>query len=211
MSLEDFESHINDPAPGFRCHAAGDKLERLRFLARVENILSGPGSADELSEIADFSGPPWMTLTRFVEEHDGIKLYHDTKSDAAGLEIYPTYDWRSRTLEMRESMTAIFFDAPDTPNWISDGIAIGEIPQSANYFVLQLDGADSGKIFYANHDDFTTEPIADSFEQFLQMIIGNPPGFMLARGCYTRYLDGETDTQWIPVEYIANCDELQLR
>ena len=60
-------------------------------------------------------------------------------------------------------------------------------------------------IYYCDHDDFNTEPIAESFEGFLSMIVDDPPGFMLQRGCYTRYSDGKTDTQWIPKEYVPDC------
>ena len=31
---EEFEKHINDKAPAFRCYACGDQLERLTFTQR---------------------------------------------------------------------------------------------------------------------------------------------------------------------------------
>ena len=90
----------------------------------------------------------------------------------------------------------------EMPEWIMQGIAVGEIPQSGNYFVIQPNGEDAGKVFYANHDGFEPESIADSFEEFLGSIINDPANFLYRMGCYTRYSDGKTDIQWIPKEYV---------
>ena len=50
---------------------------------------------------------------------------------------------------------------------------------------------------------FEPEPIAGSFEEFLDSIVANPADFLYRRGCYTRYSDGKTDIQWIPKQYVA--------
>ena len=60
-----------------------------------------------------------------------------------------------------------------------------------------------------DHDGWIEEPIAENFDALLKQIIADPAGFLVERGCYTRYSDEETDTQWIPEEYIADCDKSQ--
>jgi hypothetical protein len=144
-------------------------------------------------------------LKRFVELHDGVLLYRDSKSDAAGIEFFKATDWHSRTKEMRDSMIAMGFAEDQMPDWFHRGVVFGEIPHSANYLVLQPDGNLAGNIFYCDHDDFRSEPMAASIEEFLSMIVDDPPGFMYRCGCYTRYSDGKSDIQWIPMEYVADC------
>jgi hypothetical protein len=123
---------------------------------------------------------------------------------AAGVEFFKVSDWRRQTQEMRDSMIAMGFDLDDMPDWFHSGIVFGELPQSCNYFLIQLTGDDAGKVYYCDHDDFNTDPMAESFDDFLNMIVDDPPGFLYRCGCYARYSDGETDTQWIPTEYLAD-------
>ena len=105
---------------------------------------------------------------------------------------------------MRKSMTEMGYDEDEMPEWFHRGVVIGAIPQSGNYFVIQPDGTRKGRVFYCDHDDFNSKPIAPSLEKLLKMIIDDPPGFMDRRGCYTRYSDGKTRTQWIPKEYVPD-------
>ena len=89
----------------------------------------------------------------------------------------------------------------DAAAWLKDGSAFGEIPHSANFFAVAA-GEDAGKIYYANHDDFREAPIAADLGELLDKIRSDPADFLYQCGCYTRYADGTTDTQWIPKEYI---------
>jgi hypothetical protein len=97
------------------------------------------------------------------------------------------------------------FAKADMPEWLFQGIAFGEIPNSANYayFVIHPSGQSAGRIFYADHDSFRDAAIAESFEEFLEDILRDPADFLYRHGCYTRYSDGKTAEQWIPKEYVA--------
>jgi hypothetical protein len=203
MSLDKFEAHLRDPAPGFRCYAAGNKSKDTTLLARVGHQIGPPAASAAGDTVKTISIPAKSSLIRFVELHDGLLLYRDKKSDAAGIRFFPAAEWESRTAEMRESMEAMGIDTSDMPDWFHCGTVFAEIPESANYFVID----NGGKVFYADHDDFGDEFIASSFDQFLDMIVDDPPGFLYRRGCYTRYSDGSTATQWVPKEYVANCDD----
>jgi hypothetical protein len=206
MSLDSFEAHLRDPAPGFRCYAAGDRSEKPSFLARVTHRIGKPGTAKAIEVVTKRCGAASPVLKRFVALHDGLLLYRDVKSDAAGVEFFKAAEWHSRTREMRESMTGMGFDEDDMPDWFHRGVVFGQIPHSANYFVVQPAGAKEGRVFYCDHDDVDPKPIAASFEKLLKMIVDDPPGFLDRRGCYTRYSDGKTRTQWIPKEYVPDCN-----
>jgi SMI1 / KNR4 family (SUKH-1) len=205
MSLDRFDAHLRDPAPGFHCYAAGDKSEKLGLLVRVNNQIGPAVSAEVVAAVADLCGTASPVLTPFLERHDGVLLYCDSKSDAAGIEFFKATEWRSRTQEMRDSMAEMGFEVDDMPDWFHHGVVFGEIPHSANYFVIQPDGDEAGQIFYCDHDDFRTEPMAASFEEFLAMIVSDPPGFLYQCGCFTRYSDGKSKTQWIPKKYVPDC------
>ena len=47
-------------------------------------------------------------------------------------------------------MIALGFEESDMPDWFHRGVVFGEIPHSANYLVLQPDGNQAGKVFYAD-------------------------------------------------------------
>lgn len=168
-------------------------------------MIGPPASGSSLAAVTKLCGDTSPVLKRFVELHDGVLLYRDSKSDAAGIEFFKAAQWQSRTEEMRESMTAMGFEVDDMPDWFHRGIVFGEIPHSGNYFLIQPDGAEVGQVFYCDHDDFKTEAIAASFGALLNMIVDDPPGFLYQCGCFTRYSDGKTDIQWIPKEYIPDC------
>jgi hypothetical protein len=71
--------------------------------------------------------------------------------------------------------------------------------------VIDTSGDKAGQVFFCDHDDFKTEPVAASFEDFLEIIVSDPPGFLYQCGCFTRYSDGNSEIQWIPKEYIPDC------
>ncbi len=207
MSFDKFEKHLHDTSPGFRCFDCSDRTEKLALLARVKNRIGKPASANVVAKANKLFGIVSPALLRFIQLHDGVLLYRDTKSDAAGFEFYKSTLWNSRTKEMQESMDFMGFDEADKPDWLRHGLAFAEIPHSGNYFVIQMAGDGAGQIYYADHDDFDVKPIASSFEQLLKMIISDPPEFLYERGCYTRYSDGKTDIQWIPKEYVPDCNK----
>ena len=103
---------------------------------------------------------------------------------------------------MRDELMEMGWEEDRMPTWLREGIAFGEIPHSANFFVVGV-GEDAGKVYYADHDDFRESPIAENLEELLDRIRSNPANFLYQCGCYTRYSDGKTDRQWIPKEYVS--------
>jgi hypothetical protein len=211
MSLADFEAHLKHPSPAFRCYAAGNRAKNASFLAAVRNEVNPPADDRALSTIEKLLGSAAATVRQFYAKHDGVLLYQDTRLArrragpqfyAAGVAFFSVNDWEHNSKEMRERLVAIGWSLEEMPGWLQEGIAFGEIPRSANYFVIQPSGENAGNVFYANHDAFEQDPLAGSFEEFLDSILADPANFLYRRGCYTRYSDGETDLQWIPKEYV---------
>ncbi len=207
MPLDEFESHLRDASPGFRCYASGDPADTIKFLAHVRHEIGRPVSEKTLRAATELAGRAVSTLAPFLKLHDGVVLYRDNLSDTAGVEFFKVADWKTKTAEMHEWTSGMGLDDDDWPDWIHRGIVIGDIPHSANYLVLQPDGQNAGNLYYFDHDDFQEDPLAESIEALLEMIIEDPASFLHERGCYTRYSDGKTKTQWIPKEYVANCDD----
>jgi hypothetical protein len=165
--------------------------------------LKPPASAKALARIDSLLGEAGAPFQQLYGLHNGMVLYRDSQSNAAGVTFFPIEEWPARSQAMRDELTAMGWEEDQMPLWLKEGIAFGEIPHSANFFVVGV-GEDAGKIFYADHDDFMEDPIAEDFEELLDMIRSDPADFLYQRGCYTRYSDGKTDTQWIPKEYVSD-------
>jgi hypothetical protein len=201
MSVEKFLSHVEDHSPTFRCYACGDRQESLNLTARLAHTLNPAATGDELKQLRDWLDSHAADFVALYSQHNGLTIYEDTAGDAAGVTFYPVADWPDQTDEMKSQFEAMGVESDDQPAGVIDSLAFGEIPHSANYFTVKLSGLQAGKIFYADHDDFSDDPFAESFAEFLGRIVNNPPKFLYDVGCYTRYSDGKTSTQWIPKEY----------
>ena len=92
----------------------------------------------------------------------------------------------------------------EMPDWMRQAIVFGEICNSGNCFVIPTTGENAGKVIYADHDPEEPLPILGFFDDFLNLILADPARFMDRMGCYTRYSDGQTDTQWIPKEFVSS-------
>jgi hypothetical protein len=211
VSLTDFEIHLVHSAPAFRCYACGDEDEKLDFIARVQHRINPPAETQALAVIDRLLNHVGASFGDFYGKHDGLVMYEDTNDTqwsggryrVAGLAFFCLADWQSKSDQMRKDLIDMGYEEEDMPSWFAKGVAFAEIPGSGNYFVVQGPGEDEGKIFYADHDAFDSDPVALSFEEFLSYIIANPADFLYQFGCYTRYSDGNSKTQWIPKEYVA--------
>ena len=108
---------------------------------------------------------------------------------------------------MRGQFAAMGVQESDDPNGLLRGTAFGVVCHSANYFTFHTAGPHAGTVFYVDHDDWQDKPIAKTFTDFLALILRDPADFLFNVGCYTRYSDGKTDTQWIPKEYVPDAGQ----
>lgn len=197
-----FEEFLSQPSPGFWCVAAGDS-SKPSILAKVTHEINPPPSLDELAILAGLPKQVSEQFEDFYREKNGFTLYQDTLSEAAGVRVFRISEWAEKATEMREWYEDLFQE--EDPDSIIVGLVIGEVPQSGNYFVMSLCEPRIGKVFYVVHDDWYEKPFANNFAEFLIRIIEEPAQLLSEElGCYTRYSDGKTDTQWIPERYVPD-------
>lgn len=201
MSIAAFLSHLSDESPTFRCYACGDETETLALSVNLTHSLEPPAEAEHLHQLRNWLGPRAEEFVQLYSLHDGFTLYEDPIGDAEGIRFYSIEEWGGQTEDMQSQFVEMGFTEEEFPAGILDALAFAEIPQSGNYFTVKLSGPDAGKIFYADHDDFLDEPFADTLGEFLARIANDPPQFLYDAGCYARYSDGKTSTQWIPQVY----------
>jgi len=204
MIIDTFMEHINDPSPIFWCYACGDREEILSLPAKLTHELGEPATESDISQIKKWFGGSANEFIELYRRLNGFTLYIDTNGYAAGITFYPVDRWLAQTKEMKKQFKDMGFRQNELPSSTIDTLAFAEIPHSGNYFTIKRNGAASGKIFYADHDDCVEEPLYDSLSNLLSSILIDPAKFLNSVGCYTRYSDGNTRTQWIPKEYVGN-------
>lgn len=204
MSVNAFLSHIADRTPKFRCFACGDDSKSLDLTANLRNTLEEPATPAELEKLQSWLGRQSEPFVNLYSHHNGLTLYEDSIGDAVGLWLYPLGIWHEQSENMKSQFEAMGIAPEEFPTGVLDTLAFGEIPHSANFFTVRMQGPSAGQIFYVDHDDFTDEPIAKSLDEFLNRIVVDPAQFLYDVGCYTRYADGKTKRQWIPKQYIIS-------
>jgi hypothetical protein len=202
MAYATLQRLISHPSPAFVCEAAGATSD-LRFTARIHHELRPPATPEDLAYLRRILPLPSDQVAKFYMKHDGCLLYCDTLSETAGIEIYRIAEIPTRTVEMYEWLTNL--ESAADSNRLKTSIAIGEAPQSGNHFAMPVEGAKAGCVFYIDHDDWREEPFAATFDQFLERISTSPVRLLAEDlGFYARYSDGQSDKQWIPIEYTAD-------
>jgi hypothetical protein len=204
-SVDEVRKLLSHPSPGFRCHPPGSAAQR-KYVARVAHLLGDPAPKEHIVEIKKKFPSLGDQLASFYERHNGFILYRDLLSEAAGVRLLPVHEWEVASAELLTGIEHIPDD--DDPDCIKSGIPIAEVPHSGNYLVLSVNGPSAGKVFYADHDGWYEAPFANDFDGFIVRVCHDPVLLLNeVFGCYTRYSDGHTDTQWIPEEYFANVGE----
>jgi hypothetical protein len=206
MSYAKLKKLVSARSPVFLCEGAGNK-SRERFVAHISHTLRPPATAKGFAQLQKMFPKCSKQLLAFYKLHNGCILYEDKLSDMAGIELAKISDMASMTEEVGKWID--IYDEEGTDPFRT-AIAIGQVPCSGNYFVMQPSGEDAGKVFYFCHDDYREEPYANSFDEFLGRISESPCEMLLDLGCYARYSDRKTKTQWIPIEYFP-CEESSKR
>jgi hypothetical protein len=207
MSLKSFEAHLDDPAPAFHCFRCEDKKEKLELVVRLRHVIEEPATANDLSELRQKLGEEFPEALEFYSQHNGMMTYLHEPSEACGLIFYRIDQMDEMSEAVRERFDYLQ-DDPTLKQYLT-GVAFGEIHASGNYFVFVTEGPHAGSIYYSDHDDVQGKPFAPSFPAFLKRIVKDPAQFLYDVGCYTRYSDGKTKSQWIPKKYLADAKALR--
>jgi hypothetical protein len=200
-TLATFERHIQAPSPAFLCSRCGDPDGTPTFIAEVEHRVGESASVADLELLRQTLGPGCGQAFEFYSQHDGITLYCDKRSHAAGIRFFPIGDWPRVTAEVRDDFRATGLDG--MYGSLLEGTVIGEVCNSGNFFLYQTSWRRRGRIYYLMHDPMYEKPPGfRSLAGLLADIMADPAVFLNAMGCYTRFSDGETDMQWIPERFV---------
>ncbi len=191
--MEEFIKHLADSNPCFICyHTRGDEASELTV--EVDHLIKQGASDSDLEQFASKLTGDVSEIIEFYRMHDGAELYRH--NEMPSIEFYQLVDID----EQNESWRVWFdmLDEDDLQEFQKYGVAFGEVSCSGNYFIWH-----EGKVYYSNHDGEEDDPLANTFNEFLNLIAKNPASFLYDMGCYTRFSDGKTDLQWIPKEYVS--------
>ena len=205
MSYRKFQTLIGHPAPGIVCRRAGDGHARDRYTARVRHEVGGPAYSRAVMQLTKRLIPLGAEqLAAFYARHDGFTLYRDVHSDAAGVRLFALGEIEEQTASYRRWLRGGVDEASDPLPYLS-AVAIGEVPRSANYFIMTTTGPNTGKVFLKAHDDWDEGPFATSFDAFLARICTRPAQLLTdTLGGFARYVDDRTDIDWYPVRYVRD-------
>jgi hypothetical protein len=203
FTVADFLNRISEGNPGFRCYACGDFRENCTFMALVSHALNPSSTPPEVAMMESALGNDDAGIRAFYSRHNGATFYRDSNSDAAGIRLFPIQQWSSLTHEIRAEFTE--FGLGELYGDLMLGVVIGEVCRSGNYFFYQTAKNRLGQIIYLMHDPAYDKGLPfDSFADLLGAMVDAPAQLLYVLGCYTRYSDGTTATQWIPKQFVAN-------
>jgi hypothetical protein len=208
VTVEMFVEHANGPAPGFGCFSPDDRQETIRFYAPVRNLLHEHAYNDTLRQFAKWIEDPGDHFREFYSVIDGALLYVDSRRETQGLHICSLSEWKFHTNQMKKRYVRDIDEFDGDIRFLTDSHVFACVPHSGNYFTVISSGPNSGKIYYVDHDDWNNEPFARSFNDFIIRIVDDPARFLMEIGCYARYSDGQTDTQWIPKRYVRDLRQI---
>jgi|SRR5579859_3088622 len=196
MSVDLFLRHLSNPHPRFECEPAGSSQD-IRIEVEISHRLRAPASGSAITELRRAISGTNPEAEALYRVHDGMDLY--IQGSTVGLALYPVSTWGAATNRFRKDIAASDRPTHELYDFEREGIVIGEPPHSGNVLILC-----EGRVHYSDHDGGDDTPLAETFGAFLQRIAADPPQLLLDLGCYARYSDGKSDTQWIPVRYLQD-------
>ena len=187
--MKALRSHLALKNPRFECW----DLERKHSLTvKLRSAVGKPATVRELKSLQKLAAREYAALEPLYREFNGLTLH--MHRDTAGLAIAPI---RELSAFADDSNTLLFGDEAEHYPFQREGVPFATIVASGNYFVIH-----KGKVYYSDHDGGDDSVWGTDLEGFFRRALRDPPRFLYDAGCYTRYSDGKTDTQFIPETFI---------
>jgi len=204
--LQQLLAHRN---PRFVCRVAGARKGGPdKHIAHIDHVITPPVDADTLAGMRSQLGE-LPELFAFYERYGSLRLYRDSVDSpgigcASAFYIAPPEAWAELRSDVGDWFSQLDEDeaAEFLPDWVSDCVAIGEVPNSGNYFLMPMVGEERGKVFEFEHDGFEFIERGASFEDFVEKLADVNEELLRDIGGHTRYDDGVTDYQWMPSAYL---------
>lgn len=144
-------------------------------------------------------------LVCFLSKYSSLRLYCSRDTDSSAFYIAHPSEWDVLAGEVNEWISDLAEDevlGRDCEEWLETALVIGEIPESGNYFLLPTSGKYSGRICLFDHDGFEFTELAENLELFVEYLCTPNHELLQEISISTRYKDGSTDVQWVPVQFI---------
>lgn len=195
--------------PRLVCVAAGDsETAQPELIAHIDHEVTAGLDPNSLAELRNqVGGLPH--LVAFYEKFGSARLFRDSVfrqgiGRASAYYIAPPDTWG----ELRERAGHWFSQLDDDeaqeilPDWMTDYVVVGEIPNSGNYFLVPLVGEDRGKVYEFEHDGYEFIERGRNFEAFVDSLAQVAAEHLERIGGHTRYCDAVTSRQWMPRIYM---------
>jgi hypothetical protein len=217
MWLDELEEMLQHPAPGFACNRPPSRT--ARHLTRVRNTASRHAPARELANVRDLKVRGADDAAKLYAKYNGFHVFAPTQTseakgwDRGGFRLFAIEEWQKRTAEIRKEWKEVLggWSADDLPYLPDQFIAIGHPEGAWNYVHWIVEGPNAGRIYWWAWTMVAVarEYIAASFPEFISKLCRDPAKMLNDDfGCYTRYYDGVTDTQWVPLKYVSDVSKV---
>lgn len=184
------KEHLALVNPRFLCtDAYGEGLLEVP----LASIAGRPARSRQLDLLRVMAGSEFPSLEALYRDFDGLTFHMN--GDTAGLCVAPIKGLKSLNRSWRIWFSSI--DSAELYDFQRSGFAFATIDASGNYFVVH-----GGRVYYSRHDDDDDDVWGESVEDFFRLALQDPANFLKRAGCYTRYSDGSSDTQWMPAEFV---------
>lgn len=204
--LRDF---LQAPAPGFICCGCGRRTDK-RYLASLQHHANPPASGASLAALAAFEPEAVAELVACLREADGALLCSapGAPGDASeGFLLFPSLDISEAAVA--EWLNVWFEDDQEAAEELlrARPVAVAEVLRSGNLIALDTAGPTAGRLRDLNHDpgmDADDPRLPKTYREMVESFMTDPARFLYWQGCITRYSDGVTKEQWIPLRYVTD-------
>ncbi|MBL8755506.1 MAG: hypothetical protein JNK15_19555 [Planctomycetes bacterium] len=182
--------HLRLRNPRFVCR----DNQQGTFIVPLRSEVGAPPSRAELRQLKSLSGSEFSALARFYSDFDGARFH--VHGHTEGLCVASICSLEALNGEWREVVATMAEFSKPYPFQVS-GVAFATIAASGNYFVMY-----KGRVYYSDHDGGDDAIWGQDLDDFFRRALSDPARFLFEAGCYTRYRDGHSSTQWIPEQFL---------
>jgi hypothetical protein len=145
-----------------------------------------------LKALQKLAGKEYAALEPLCRQCNGLVLHTHRKT--SGLVIGAVGSLSDFATDLKASFLV---DEADLYPSQREGVAFATTQASGNYFVVH-----KGTVYYSDHDGGDDAVWGRNLDAFFTRALADPARFLNDAGCYTRYVDGKTDRQFIPETFL---------
>lgn len=202
MSFDTLEQLLESRDQFFTCVPAGNDRKDKCLKAPISHEVTNALTSDEIKQLEDVIGYHDQLFELF-RSYGSVRLFCDANSGDSAYYIAHPDEWEELYQDFRiwlEELDGSEYEEL-VPSWIGDAVVLGEIPSSGNYFLFLTKGIGKGKVFEFEHDGFQFIEVSKDVVTFVDRIATVTEELIENLQSHTRFSDGETKIQWIPIRY----------